>query len=306
MAYSALKSVNASQEDTLRRAFDFGYNASVEGGELHVVDNQATPTGYKIITYGSQSGTLGTIYDEVTNGDLVIENHSGLDYTLGDTTVPTVSPPTQSFVLESTLGVSSVPVEVSWSGSDSESGIDRYDLEQSTNGGAYSAVSLPSPTATSATLSLTPGGSYRFRVRAFDKAGNASDWAVGDSFDLNAYQESNGAIDYYRGAWRRLEVSSAYGGALRYADIADDGVRFTFTGREVAWISYNAPKRGKARVQVDGTLERTVDMYAANPQPRRVVFRRSWDTSGTHRINVKVVGTSDRPRVDVDAFLTIA
>lgn len=304
--YGKLTSINASKTDTLRRAFDFEHNARVEGGELHVVDNQASPTGYKISTYGTQSGTLGTVYDQVSNGNLVIDNFSGLDYTLGDATAPTVSAPTQSFVLESTLGASSAPVRISWSGSDSKSGIDRYELERSANGGAYSAVSLSSPTAASVTLSLTPGDSHRFRVRAVDKAGNASEWAEADGFDLNAYQESDGAIDYYRGVWRRSEVSSAYGDALKYANEAGDRALFTFTGREVAWISYNAPKRGKAQVYVDGTLEGAVDMYAANAQPRRVVFRRSWSAVGTHRINVKVVGTSGRPRVDMDAFLTIS
>lgn len=76
--YGKLTSINASKTDSLRRAFDFENNKTIEGAELHVVDDQETPTGYKITTFGTQSGTLGKVYDRVANGELAMENHSGL------------------------------------------------------------------------------------------------------------------------------------------------------------------------------------------------------------------------------------
>jgi hypothetical protein len=35
---------------------------------------------------------------------------------------------------------------------------------------------------------------------------------------------------------------------------------------------------------------------------RRIVFAKSWSSSGTHTIRIVVLGTPNRPRVDIDAF----
>jgi len=52
---------------------------------LVVVDNQPTPTGYGVSTRGQQSGRMGDISDRIANGDLVVENHSGLAIDTGST-----------------------------------------------------------------------------------------------------------------------------------------------------------------------------------------------------------------------------
>jgi hypothetical protein len=76
--YGKLQSINVSQKDALRLAFWLKNNAWLEGKELHVVDNQTTPTGYIVSTYGAQSGRLGEVYDQVTNGKVQIHNASNL------------------------------------------------------------------------------------------------------------------------------------------------------------------------------------------------------------------------------------
>jgi hypothetical protein len=76
--YGKLRSINVSKEDALRRAFWFENNTWLEGKELHVVDNQATPTGYIVGTYGAQSGTLGVVYDQIINGEVQVDNASNL------------------------------------------------------------------------------------------------------------------------------------------------------------------------------------------------------------------------------------
>jgi hypothetical protein len=76
--YGKLRSINVSKRDTQRRAFWFKNNAWLQGKELYVVDNQATPTGYIVGTIGSQSGTLGVVYDQVTNGRVQVDNASSL------------------------------------------------------------------------------------------------------------------------------------------------------------------------------------------------------------------------------------
>lgn len=226
----------------------------------------------------------------------------------GDTTPPSVTPPDEGLVVPSQVGTSPVPVKLSWSGSDAGSGVARYELEKGTDGGAYSAVALPAPTATSATLSLEPGHDYRFRVRAQDGAGNWSGWADGPGFRLSADQEGSASVTYPSGSWSRGTPNDAYGGALRYSGGSSAKAVFAFTGREVAWVSTKGSNRGKADVYVDGTKRATVDLYASSTQWRQVVF--SLELSpGAHTLEVRPTGTknasSSGKRVDVDAFVAV-
>lgn len=314
LSYGMLISINASKSNTLGQAFGFERNALIgpwedtQPQELHVVDDQVAPTGYKIITSGTQAGTLGVIHDRVANGDLVVENPSGLSYTLGDAATPAVTPPVAGFVAPSMLGDPEVPVVLSWPGSDLDSGIARYELQQSLNGGAYSAVALPAPAATTITLLLAPGA-YGFQVRAQDNVGNWSDW-VGQSFTVGAYQENSPEVSYPGGEWTQDSPAGAYGGSLKYAGASGAGAKFVFTGRDVAWVSWNGSNRGMADVYVDGVKEATVDLYSGALQGRQAVFRKFWAAPGPHTLEVWALGqknaSSTSTHVDVDAFVIIA
>ncbi|CAA9450783.1 MAG: Serine protease, subtilase family [uncultured Rubrobacteraceae bacterium] len=224
-----------------------------------------------------------------------------------DTTAPVAETPAQSFVTPSTLGTSAVPVKLTWSATDNTdgSGIASYQLQQSVNGGTYSNVTLPSATTTTITPSLTPTYTYRFRVAAKDKVGNVSDWAYGPSFKVNAYQENATAVTYPSGTWTRAYLSGAYGSYVKYAKTSGARTKLSFTGRNVAWIAPKSSTRGKAEVYVDGTYVQTVDLYSSSTLARQVVFSKSWATSESHSLEVRVLGTSGRPMVDVDAFMVL-
>jgi hypothetical protein len=116
-----------------------------------------------------------------------------------DLTAPAVKPPDGSFVANSQLGTSDISAQRAWSATDNDSGVASYELQQSTNGGAFQNVSLLSPTATSTTLRLSPGSIYQFRVRATDVSGNTSDWATGSQFVVADHQESDANITYTAG-----------------------------------------------------------------------------------------------------------
>src|SRR5829696_6542765 len=76
-----------------------------------------------------------------------------------DTTAPETTAPIQGLVANSTIskqGASAVLVELTWSGTGTGD-ITGYELQRSTNGGAYVGVALPSATATSVTDRLEPG-----------------------------------------------------------------------------------------------------------------------------------------------------
>jgi hypothetical protein len=58
-------------------------------------------------------------------------------------------------------------------------------------------------------------------------------------------------------------------------------------------------------VYVDNVFVETVDLYSATTAPQSIVFRKNWATSGAHTLEVRVQGTSGRPKVDVDAFVRL-
>jgi hypothetical protein len=60
--------------------------------------------------------------------------------------------------------------------------------------------------------------------------------------------------------------------------------------------------RGRVRIYVDGVYVTTRDLYAKHFKTRVVPFVWSWRSSRAHTITVEVVGTSGRPRVDVEGF----
>jgi hypothetical protein len=57
-------------------------------------------------------------------------------------------------------------------------------------------------------------------------------------------------------------------------------------------------------VYVDGILVTTLSLDAPSTMYRRVVFARSWTSSGTHTLRIAVVGTTG-PHVDIDALEVI-
>jgi hypothetical protein len=224
-----------------------------------------------------------------------------------DTTAPAVQPPVQALPTGATLGTSAVPTKISWSASD-DSGVAGYTLQRSVDGGSFQAVSLPTATTTK-TLQLLPGSTYQFRVSATDSVGNTSGWTTGPQFLVDPYQEDSAAI-VYAGTWAQQSLTSAYGEAVKYASTKGSTAQFTFTGRNVAWVSTKGPNMGKAAVSVDGVVVSTHNLYNSTVQPRKVIFSQSGlDPAVSHTIAVQVLGTkhsaSSGTRVDVDAFVVL-
>jgi hypothetical protein len=218
----------------------------------------------------------------------------------GDVAAPTTTAPTKS-IAGSTITSGKVSTHFAWSGSDSGSGVDHYQLALSTDGGSYSTLSS-SLTSPSYTRGLAPGHTYRARARAIDKAGNVGAWAYGSSFRLTAYQESSARISW-SGSWHTASGTSYWGGHERYATGAAAKASLTFTGRNVAWVGSVGPTRGWARVYVNGVYVKSISLYAASAASRRVLFTRSWSSSATRTITIRVSGTTGHPRVDLDAFV---
>ena len=65
------------------------------------------------------------------------------------------------------------------------------------------------------------------------------------------------------------------------------------------------PTRGRARILVDGTYVKTVNLYASSFTARKAVFSKSWTAAGAHTLVIDVVGTAGHPYVAIDGFTVV-
>ncbi len=220
-----------------------------------------------------------------------------------DRTRPATSTPRVSLTAGVALppGATGLPATVSWATTDAGgSGIAGTDVRVSRDGGPFADLSagLTNP---SLAVTLAAGHRYRFEVRSFDRAGNASAWVVGATISAAITQEAGPAISS-AGGWASIQAGRYLGGAALSTVSAGASVRYTFTGRSIALVSLRAADCGALRVYVDGALVATVDTHAVTLTARWVAWSRTWARSGTHTVKLVAVGTAGRPRADVDAF----
>ena len=105
------------------------------------------------------------------------------DTILLDTTAPRASRPQPSIRAGDTVTDGRLRVRLKWAGSDVTCGVARFVVSISRNGHAWTR-SGDSTVAAHAVRHLAKGPTYRFRVRAIDKAGNVSHWAAGPTFRI--------------------------------------------------------------------------------------------------------------------------
>ena len=197
---------------------------------------------------------------------------------------------------------STVPVSVAWAGTDATSGVNHYTLYESKDGGAYTSVTTTA--SASHNLSLAPGHTYQFKVTGTDNAGNTSAGTAGSVYKLSLQQENSTAITYSTG-WTRQKLTGASGGYVDYATGSGKTATLSFSGIQAAWVSTLGSTRGSASVKLDSGTTATISTHASSPATAHVVDVVS-GASGSHKLVIKVLGTSGHPRVDIDAFIVLA
>jgi hypothetical protein len=216
-----------------------------------------------------------------------------------DTTRPVATAPVESFYGQ-TLGSSTMKARIAWSGTDTNgTGIARYQLQVSTNGGSYATVSLASATSTSVNRTLTDGRSYRFRVRATDKQGNVGAYVYGPTFKPARVQNTSSSV-HYTGTWVTTSNGSALGGSHRYATSTGARASFSTTTRDIAWVTTKTSTSGSAQVWIDGSLAATVNLHSSSTSYRQLVFARHFSTLASHTIELRPAGGG---RLYLDAFV---
>jgi hypothetical protein len=151
---------------------------------------------------------------------------------------------------------------------------------------------------------VVPRHTYALQLRARDPAGNWSPWVESEAFAPLLSQDTSPSLGRSAG-WTRYTRTWMSGGTALYSKTRGAWVTRTFTGRAIALVASQGPARGKAKLYVDGTLAATVDLRRSSSRHRVVVFSRSWASVGRHTLKLVVLGTSGRPRVDVDAFVIV-
>jgi hypothetical protein len=255
------------------------------------VDNPTAANGTLTVQVGA--GTLTDMAGNPTAGSNVISRTI-------DRSAPTTSTPVTTLRSGTNLYGASVRASVTWSGADAGgSGVRDYDVARSVDGAAF-AVVASAVTGTAYAANLAPGHTYRFEVRARDRAGNIGSWKAGAVLKPALTQQTSTAV-HWSGSSTTASSSSYSGGSVRYLRAAGAYATYTTSARSLSFVTTKGPGRGTARIYVDGVLKATVQLNASTYTYRFVAFAASWSSVGTHTIRVVSVGTPV-VRVDVDAF----
>ncbi|WP_019876143.1 S8 family serine peptidase [Sporichthya polymorpha] len=202
------------------------------------------------------------------------------------------------------VNTGSVPVHVSWKGSDPDGTVVRYEVQRSTNGGrTWRSVALPTKKARSITLNLGKSGGHRFRVRAVDDLGRRGAWRTSNKLRVSIAQQGSAK---FRKTWTSGSAPDLMGGSSRSSANRGGAAIYKFSGRTIRWIGTTDASYGKAKVYLDGMLVATVDTYSATRKTCRVLFAKTVKP-GKHTLKIVVLGKhgakSGGNRVDLDAFV---
>lgn len=266
--------------------------------------------GWQSGPFGATNGNwIAGVIDDSDGGAHVVDTHQtyhptgwthGTYLSAPDQQAPSVSAPIARPRAGSVIGTS-IPTTISWSASDALSGLDHYLIQQRTGTGAWSTVSS-TLTSRSVVRNLVSGTFYQFRVRGWDKAGNATPIVYGAAFRVLRY-EGTSTIVKPSGTWRTQTTTTASGGSTRYATTKGASVSMTVTATGFAWVAPKGPTRGSARVYIDGSWITDVSLYRSTTLNKAIVYSIRWPSSGVHTVKLVVLGTAGHPRVDLDAFI---
>ena len=258
------------------------------GTTMTVTVPPATPSGTYMLTVTASDGTR----DRTSRFPVTV-----------DSTSPTAVAPVVTIRSGGVLR-NGVAARATWSpATDPGGSITRYQVRWRVDGSLGSPIDLD-PSSRSVERRMVPGHTYALRVRARDLAGNWSAWAESDEAAPTLSQDTSHSL-VRTGTWKRVSPPWASGGTLLKSVVKRSSVTRQFTGRAIAWIGAKGARRGRAKVYVDGVLVATVDLKRATVQHQSVVWTRSWATSATHELRIKVRATRHRHRVDVDAFVIV-
>jgi hypothetical protein len=258
--------------------------------------------GFSIFNDTWVSGTLnfripaGAVQDAAGNP----VQASNIVSVIMDKAVPSTSTPFARLTGQLALRGSAQWAQLSWTGSDAgPAGIASYEVARSKNGKPFKTIASGSGNARFTLLKT--GNTYRYRVRARDKAGNVGAWKTGPTLRPKLIQQTIANV-HFSGATQTFTSNRYSGGSERSLLTAGTSARLTTSAQSLSFITTRGPNRGSVRIYIDGALAATIDLNAPTTTYRYVAYTKLWSRVGTHTIKVVAVGTAGHPRVGVDAF----
>ena len=217
--------------------------------------------------------------------------------------MPTARPPSAAIATKRAISSTEASVLVVWpKATDPTSLIAAYELQTARDWGGWRNSVLLGGSTTAVIRPATIGHNQRFRVRARDAAGNWSAWVEGPGIRLALVQQSSNLVHYSAG-WATATSKYASGGSTRYATRRGASVRLTVAARHLAIVAPVSRTRGQAAVYVDGVYQGKISFYSTTGISRQVVWSKTFATDAVRTLELRLLGTAGRPRVDIDAFL---
>ncbi|HEY8239076.1 MAG TPA: hypothetical protein VIF63_06550 [Candidatus Limnocylindrales bacterium] len=263
---------------------------------------------YTIAATGCSTGTVGLYLNAGTVQDASLNVGPAGPISTARVTIDRTAPkattpkPTlrTDLALETASASQRLLMKLTWTGTDTGSGIASYDVQRAYDGAAYQTIASATP-ATTLSWTMTPGHAYKFRVRARDKAGNVGSWTTAYTWHASLIQNSSSSLAG-TGSWSTSSAAAHSGGSVKSSTAAGASVSYTFSGRAIGWVTTLGVFGGPVQVWIDGALAATVDTHADVTTYRQVVFTKGWSSYGSHTIKLVVVAGG---KAVLDAFEVI-
>lgn len=188
-------------------------------------------------------------------------------------------------------------VRVSWLGDDGAagSGIRRYRVEQR-------RVDVPGPwlpvvtdeAITEKRVRGQEGETYELRVQAFDRAGNASDWA--SQVTTVPLDNLSSRLKLSKRGWTTLRRHGAFKRSVSRANRRGASATLRFSGTQAMLVTRLLPRGGRVRVTVDGE-SKVVSLRGRSRFRRKLVATAALEP-GQHTLRIASLG---RAPVEIDA-----
>jgi hypothetical protein len=216
--------------------------------------------------------------------------------TSGDKAAPTVRLDSPKLASDPGRFGSSVPL--SWQGDDGSagSGIKRYRIEVRRAGQPDTAWRLlrTDTDKTKGRLNGAPGVAYELRVRAYDRANNASVAALATT--IVPIDNLSDRLGFSKRGWKVLNRQGAWQLATSRATRAGASASLRFTGTKATIVTRKLPNGGRVRITVDGD-SKVVSLKGKSRFRRKLVGTGKLEP-GRHTLRVTSLG---RAPVEIDA-----